>query len=360
MPDQFNHHLLLLARQYRERSQASVATGAGLTQPHYSRIESGLLQGDPAEENVGRIAKTLAFPVSFFYQPDHMAGLPLSMHPMHRKKESVGEKTVKRLHAELNIRLMHVRRLLKATETEEELPRPRYDVDDAGGPREIARKVRSAWMIPPGPIDNLIHYAERAGILVVMCDLDTKIDGVTMQERDLPPCIFLNKNVPADRMRFSLAHEIGHVIMHRVPTDTMEEEANTFAGELLTPAKELYRYFIGRKITLETLARAKAYWRVSMQSLLYQAKEVGVLGHYPADRLWRRISQLGWRTREPADTDFEPEQADLFPALLNLHTTDLEYKPEDVAGLFHIDINDLRDLYGIQPGNQRSFLHVVK
>ena len=131
----------------------------------------------------------------------------------------------------------------------------------------------------------------------------------------------------SDRLRFSLAHEIGHVIMHRVPTDTMEEEANTFAGELLTPAKELYRYFIGRKITLESLARAKAYWRVSMQSLLYQAKEVGVFGHYPADRLRHRISQLGWRTREPADTDFEPEQADLFAALLNLHTTDLECVP---------------------------------
>ena len=98
-------------------------------------------------------------------------------------------------------------------------------------------------------------------------------------------------------------------------------------GELLTPAKELYRYFIGRKITLESLARAKAYWRVSMQSLLYQAKEVGVFGHYPADRLRHRISQLGWRTREPADTDFEPEQADLFAALLNLHTTDLECVP---------------------------------
>ncbi|HEY1706700.1 MAG TPA: XRE family transcriptional regulator [Rhizomicrobium sp.] len=356
----FNHKLLLLARQYRERSQASVAAGAKLTQPHYSRIESGLLPDGPSDENAVRIAKTLSFPVSFFYQPDGMASLPLSMHPMHRKRESVGERTLKRLHAELNIRLMHIRRLLAATETEQELPLPRFDVDDAGGPREIARKVRSAWMIPPGPIDNLVHYAERAGVLVVVCDLGEKIDGVTMQERDLPPCIFLNRTVTADRLRFSLAHEIGHIIMHRIPTDTMEDEANTFAGELLTPSKELYRYFIGRKITLESLARAKAFWRVSMQSVLYQAKEIGVIGHYPADRLWRRISQLGWRTREPADTDFEPEQADLFPALLNLHTNDLEYKPEEVAGLFHIEINELRDLYGIQPSGARSHLHVIK
>jgi len=359
MPEQFNHILLLLARQYREMSQAAVAKSAGLTQPHYSRIESGLLLDGPSKENADRIADSLAFPVSFFYQPDHMAGLPISVHAMHRKKESVGERELKRLHAELNIRLMHVRRLLAATETEAELPLPRFDVDDGGGPREIARRIRSAWMIPPGPVDDLTHCIERAGILVVMCDLDPKIDGVTMQVRDLPPCIFLNKNITADRLRFSLAHELGHIIMHRVPTDTMEDEANTFAAELLAPSKELYRYFIGRRITLESLARAKAYWRVSMQFVLYQAKAVGVIDHYPAERLWRRISQLGWRTREPADTDFEPEEPALFPALLNLHTADLEFKPGDFKKLFHIEINDLRELYGIQEAG-RSFLHVVK
>lgn len=356
----FNHNLLLLARQYREMSQAAVSIAAGLTQPHYSRIESGLLQDGPSEDSASRISKALTFPVTFFYQPDHMAGLPLSVHAMHRKRESVGERALKRLHAELNIRLMHVRRLLKATEMEAELPLPRFDVDDAGGPREIARKIRSAWMIPPGPIDDLTHYIERAGILVVMCDLDPKIDGVTMQDRDLPPCIFLNRNIPSDRIRFSLAHELGHVIMHRVPTETMEDEANTFAAELLAPAKELYRYFIGRRLTLDNLARAKAYWRVSMQFLLYQATEIGVIGRYPAERLWRRISQLGWRTREPAETDFAAEQADLFPALLNLHAGKLEYKAADFSGLFHVDINDLRSLYGIQDSGPRSFLHVVK
>lgn len=360
MSAQFNHMLLLLARQYREKSQSAVATAASLTQPHYSRIESGLLPDGPSKENVQRIAYSLSFPVSFFYQPDNLAGLPLSVHPMYRKKESVNERTLKRLYAELNIRLMHVRRLLTAAETEAELPLPQFDVDDGGGPREIARKIRSAWMIPPGPLDDLTHHIERSGVLVVVCELDAKIDGVTMHVRDLPPCIFLNKNIPADRARFSLAHELGHIIMHRVPTDTMEDEANAFAAELLAPSKELYRYFIGRRITLESLARAKAYWRVSMQFLLYQAKEVDIIGHYPADRLWRRISRLGWRTREPADTDFPHENAELFPALLNLHAKDLEFKAEDFESLFHIYINDLRQLYGIQEGGQRSFLRVVK
>src|SRR5260370_38582809 len=85
------------------------------------------------------------------------------------------------------------------------------------------------------------------------------------------PCIFLNRSVPADRMRASLGHEIGHVIMHRVPTDTMEDEAYTFAAELLVPERELRRDMIGGRISLESLARLKAKWRISRQFLLHQA-----------------------------------------------------------------------------------------
>ena len=77
-------------------------------------------------------------------------------------------------------------------------------------------------------------------------------------------------------MRASLAHEIGHVIMHRVPTDTMEDEAYAFAAELLVPEKELRREFIGGSATLEKLARLKSKWRVSMQFLLVSGRPVGL------------------------------------------------------------------------------------
>jgi len=74
MPEPFNHTLLLLARQYRERSQSDVARASGLTQGHYSRIENGLLPEGPAEDNVTRIGKALSFPPSFFYQTERLSG----------------------------------------------------------------------------------------------------------------------------------------------------------------------------------------------------------------------------------------------------------------------------------------------
>lgn len=360
MPQKFNHALLLLARQYRERSQSEVARAAGLDQGYYSRIENGLLPEGPSEDSVGRIAKALSFPQSFFFQEDGAAGMPLSVHPFHRKKQSVGARALKRVHAELNFRLIHLRKLLTSIETKQVLPLPWIDVDDGGGPREIAKKIRAAWMVSPGPLENLTALAERAGIIVVWCSFDAPIDGVTMMAPDLPPCIFLNQAAPADRQRASLAHEIGHVIMHRVPTDTMEDEAYTFAAELLVPERELRKDLIGDRFNLEKLARLKAKWRVSMQFLLYQAEELRWVSHYQAEYLWKQFAQRGWRTREPAETDFEAERPNLFLHILHLHSEDLGYGLAEFSDLLCMEANDLRALYGLQEARPSAQLRLIK
>jgi len=360
MGQKFNHALLLLARQYREKSQSEVVRAAGLNQGYYSRIENGLLPEGPSEDSIARIAKALSFPQAFFFQDEEIAGLPLSVHPFHRKRQRVAERVMKRVHAELNFRLIHLRKLLTSIETKRVLPLPWIDVDDGGGPREIARKIRAAWMMPPGPIENLTALAERAGIVIVWCEFEAGIDGVTMMTPDLPPCIFLNASSPADRQRASLAHEIGHVVMHRVPTNTMEDEAYTFGAELLLPERSFRKDLIGDRFNLERLAQLKAKWRVSMQFLLYQAEELRCVSHYQAEYLWKQISQRGWRTREPAETDFGREEPTLFPHLIRLHSEDLGYGIAEFSDLLCMEANDLRSLYGLQEGRGPAQLRLIK
>lgn len=358
MGETFNPQLLLLARQYRRRSQSDVAQASGLNQGHYSRIENGLIVDGPSRENVERIAVALSFPNEFFYQEDGLAGLPLSVHPMNRKKASVSDGSLKQVHAELNIRLMHLRRYLRAVELEPDLPRPAIDVDEGDGPQEIARTTRRAWSLPDGPIKSLTDCCERAGMVVTWCEFDAAIDGVAMTARDLPPCIFLNARVTGDRMRFSLAHELGHVIMHRVPTLEMEEEANAFAAELLVPEKAFTRSLIGQRVTLEWLARQKAFWRVSMAFLLYRLGALSLITRHQSEYLWKKIAALGWRTREPQDTDFAPEQPTVFPGLVRFHSERLQYGVDDLRRLLNADESDVRRLYGAHFSKHR--LHVVK
>jgi Zn-dependent peptidase ImmA (M78 family)/transcriptional regulator with XRE-family HTH domain len=360
MAAMFNASLLLLARQYRGKSQAEVAAEARLTQGHYSRIENALLPDGPSAENIDRIAQVLDFPASFFFLPDGLSGLPLSVHPMNRRKTAVGERAMKQIHAELNIRLIHLRRYLRAADIQPELPLLSIDVDDGGGPQAIAQMVRKAWSIPDGPLNNLTDYCERAGILVIWCDLEKGVDGVTMNVRELPPCIFLNQHVPADRMRFSLAHELGHIIMHTVPSDEIENEANAFASELLVPEKQFRRSLIGQRLTLEWLARQKAYWKTSMAFLLYRAGAVGAVTRHQTEYLWRKLSALGWRTREPQETDFPHELPTVFPKLVQMHGEELAYDLTGLQELLNANMSDVVRMYRPYLGNKHGGLLVVK
>lgn len=360
MAGEFNPALLFLVRQYRGASQTQVARDAGLNQGHYSRIENGLLPEGPSEENVEHISRALAFPKGFFYLKDGLAGLPLSVHPMNRKKSTVGERVLRQIHAELNIRLIHLRRYLRAAHLEPELPLPQVDVDEGGGPLEIARALRRAWSIPEGPISDLTDYCERAGILVIWCDLEKGVDGVTMTVRDLPPCVFLNRHAPSDRMRASLAHELGHIIMHRVPTDSIEDEANAFASEFLVPERQYRRSLVGQRFTLEWLARQKAYWKTSMSFLLYRAGAIDAVSRHQTEYLWKKMSALGWRTREPEETDIPYEEPTVFPRLLKMHSEDLAYDWGTLEALLNTGVSDLQRIYGGYLGKGKPRLYVVK
>lgn len=362
MTKNFNHDMLLLARQYRGLSQAEVAAAAGLDQGHYSKIERGLLTSAPTDSTLIALSSALQFPVSFFMQDDELTGLPLSVHDVAwRKRSSMNATDLKRLQAELNLRVMNLRRLMSAVDLSAELPLPRLDVEEMGGADKVAAFIRRAWMIPDGPIKNLTALCERAGILVIICDFTEQVDGVTMRLRDVPPIIFLNRRAPADRMRHSLAHELGHLIMHAVPSDEMEEEADLFAGELLTPIAQLKSDLIGGRITLERLVQLKKYWRVSVASLVYRAARSGLISKNQSDYLWRQISSRGWRKREPEETQFPPESTKLFDHILSLHTSELNYSAEDLSAMLHIDSRELAHLYGILPTHRpRVQLRIVK
>ncbi len=343
MTSNFNNEMLVLGRQARGRSQTRLASDAGLTQGHLSKIEHGATE--PSDDVVANLAKALDFPRSFFYQQHRVYGLPISVHAF-RKKKSVGKKALDRINAEINIRILHLRKLLQSLDFVGKHPLPHLDVDEYGGNIEkIARLVRRTWYLPNGPVKNLTGALELAGVLVILCDFGgVSIDGMTMAVPDLPPCIFINKDQPSDRMRFSLAHELGHLVMHHVPSAEMEKEANQFASALLMPRSDIRGCFRG-KITLYRLMQQKPIWRVSIQSLLMRAKDIGAVTPNQSRYLWTQISKRGMRLREPPQLDFPPEKPTILPEIFKFHFEDLDYEIEQLSRILHIHPTNLSAMY---------------
>ena len=359
MADTFNSDLLRIARHARGWSQTELSRRSGVSQANLSKLENGLI--GPSDDVLHGVASALRFPRSLFFEPDKMLGLPSSVHPMYRKRASVSQRGLERLEAEINIRLFHIRRLLKSAEFDPELSLPDMDIDEFGGdPERIAELVRRTWLVPTGPMKDLVGWLERAGCVVVPCDFAAlPVDGVTISSPGLPPCIFLNRNQPSDRQRFSLAHELGHIIMHRVPTPTMEDEANAFASALLMPARDVRPYLTGR-LTIQRLASLKPVWRVSMQALLYRAKSVGAVTANQSQYLWRQISALGYRRNEPPELDFPVEEPVVLPELIRVHLEELGYEIEDLCSVLHVFEDDLRNMHPLPGNSVGPNLRVVK
>lgn len=354
-----NHHfrpdLLGLRRRMLSLNQADLSLAAGISQSTLSKMEKGLKE--VSESQIEALARALNCPPSFFFQSEREYGAPISMHDgMFRKSASVGQKSIDKIIAELNVRIAHTRTLLDSVELEPQLPLPFYDAEEyEGNFEEIARNVRRAWLMPRGPVKNLTDYMERAGILIVKCDMSgAKIDGVSYQISGLPPIIFLNAHLPADRERFTLAHELGHLVLHKYPTAEMEDEANSFASALLMPAEDIAPEL--KNITLDRAAALKPYWKVSIGALLYKAKTLKIIDAGQSQYMWRTLSARGWRLREPPALDFPNEQPTILNALIQNMQEDLGYSEQELAAALHLHIDEMNQFYGIK---KRPLLRIV-
>ncbi len=338
--------LVRLARNFRGFTQKKASIKLSIAQAVFSRIENGLVE--PDEEFIRNAARAFNLPVEFFQISDTVYGPPVSVHAMLRGKSSeVTARDVDMITAELNIRLMHIRRFQENVDYDPPNEIPIMDVEQYGSINKIANTVRAHWKIVDGPIRNLTQIMERAGIIIGLSDFHgASISGVTFSAPGRAPIVLVNRHHPADRLRFTLAHELGHLVLHRFPTSDMENEANQFASSFLLPPSELKQVFRGRKITLALLASLKKEWRVSMQSLLMSASATNSVTKNQARYLWQQISSKGWRTREPASLDFEFDAPTVLPTMIRAHLDDLGFDLTELLKLSRVNEDDFEHFYG--------------
>lgn len=353
--------MLRLARQRLGFTQSAAASKLGIPQPVLSRMESGVVEPDSAV--LAKAAMVYSVPRAFFDIQEPVFGPPVSVHAMTRAKSDVTARELDMIAAELNIRLFHLRWFLDGVDFTPTADVPALDVERYGSPERIAATVRAHWGVPNGPIKNVTQLAERAGVVVGMSEFHgAAVSGVTFRAPGKPPLVLLNKSHPADRLRFTLSHEIGHLVMHRFPTAGMEDEANAFASAFLMPEREIRGAFRGRKVTLETLAALKPEWRVAIQALLMRASGLGLITSNQSRYLWMQISSRGWKLHEPPELDFPAEVPRVLPSIVRSHIEHLGYKVEDLAAMSRLHVSEFSELYGplgTPPPTERPRLRIV-
>ncbi len=333
--ESFNPEMLVLARRSRGLTQTQLASSAAVSPASISRYEMGALTMGP--DILNRISAALDYPPNYFCRRPTLIGARGGA-IFHRKQQSLPPRKLYRAHALAETRRLEITRLLESLDITSsflpEYPVELYDDD----PEKIARSVRVATNVPPGPIFNVVETLERNGCVVVKHDFESRqIDGFS-QRPPYPPCfIHINSELPPDRSRWTLAHELAHMVMHFDPMASrslVEDQANLFAAEFLAPAREIGPQLDG--LTFQKLGGLKREWRISMQALIYRAYQLGTIGERQRRSMFIQLSQAGYRTREPETLDPPVEKPHLAVRLAQRHLDELQYARTEICELLAI------------------------
>jgi Zn-dependent peptidase ImmA (M78 family)/transcriptional regulator with XRE-family HTH domain len=291
--------LLGTVRVARGLTQTHLAQRVGISQGLLSKAESGLVVLD--EERLARLSTALNVPAELIASP----APGVEPYVFHRKRSSLPISKANQVRALLVVTHLHVAGILGDAALDVRLPRIPIPEDGFDGPDDIARQVRDSLGLPAGPILDLLGALEGAGVVVVRRALGTtRIDAVVSWPAGSSPVVVLADHAPADRMRFSLAHELGHAVMHQVPTEDQESEADRFASELLMPAAYIRSSL--EQLTIPRLAALKSEWGVSMAALLRRGRDLGTISEARYRALVIEMSRAGYRKTEPVV--LEPEE----------------------------------------------------
>jgi Zn-dependent peptidase ImmA (M78 family)/DNA-binding XRE family transcriptional regulator len=336
----FNGQMLTLARARAGLTQAELARRSGVNQPRLSRLEHELAPA--TDEEAEALSVALDVPPSFFQRDESHRFFAVP--PLFRLRRKVSQRRLDQLNAELVSRAMHLRIYTESVHIAPSLDAPPQMRDEAS-PEEAAQLLRHLWLLRPGPIPNLTRLIEAAGIFVVEMRVPERdFDGFSFRAPGHPTIIFVREGQPTDRRRFTLAHEIGHLMLHRVAGEKVEEQANAFAAELLMPATEA-RARLHAGVRLATLRTLKPAWGVSLAFLINRAAQEGFLSAVQKSRMFREMNARGWLQEEP--DPLPPETPQLLDRVLRVFTNDLAYSPAEMAAVVHEHPRSLESRYRI-------------
>ncbi|MBL4602976.1 MAG: ImmA/IrrE family metallo-endopeptidase [Emcibacteraceae bacterium] len=196
---------------------------------------------------------------------------------------------------------------------------------------KITLNLRDHLGLGRGPISNMVRVLETNGVIVSTAkDISSKVDAFCND--DVIPIVMRNDSKSSVRCRFDLAHELGHLIMHKGVTNCIDEnpqiekQANHFASCFLLPKETFiaeFPFFTKRRIPWDKLYELKFRWKVSVAAIIMRGHELGLIDDAARQKAFMHISHRGWRTCEEGDkldnlNYIELEQPELLRNAVNL------------------------------------------
>jgi len=176
-----------------------------------------------------------------------------------------------------------------------------FHAAEPGDAETAAMRLRAAWNLGLDPIPNLAEFLEEQGIKIIPLRMGARFSGLMCFARrskgEDVPVIVVNEHDTGERQRFTLAHEVGHLVLKGLDGAKGEKLAHRFAGAFLMPAEMLWRE-VGKhrdSLSIGELAELKALFKASIQAITYRLKDLQIIDDPLFKRLFDEFERRGWR-----------------------------------------------------------------
>lgn len=297
----FDGTRLKQARELALMTKKGLALELKVTPTAVSQFESGASK--PRPDLIPMISQSLGFPPSYFAAGRPKANLDVSA-TYFRSLRSTPTKHLNRATA-YTTQCWEIVNLLEefVVFPDVDLPDFQFDSDvrdfPFSDPASAAIEIRKMWGLDLSPVPHLVRQMESHGIVVFLAPKsDTTLEKVdAYSTSSLPrPIVMLTTGRSDDalRLRFSTAHELGHLVLHAEQASgdsRIEREADTFAGEFLAPTSILAD-LLPRRLDFSTLANLSDQWGISITALIYRSKSLGIISESTARRAYIKLGEL--------------------------------------------------------------------
>lgn len=306
----------------------ALAEAAAVKTSTLSEYKNGTTR--PSPEQLTKLSDALEFPEDYFLRPA-LVGAALAGPRLFRASSSLTQRASDQAETRLawmSEALVYAERYLHAPEAafldaykqiKEPLTLSNQQIES------VALSVREKLGYGQDPVTNLVRRLERSGIAILryVSLARVRIDGLSQHsELGRPLCaVMASEETSLVRENFSLAHELGHIVLHSnikeqrfdelADARLLEDQANRFASSFLLPAAPFLADIAAP--ALSYFEHLKKKWRVSIAAMIRRSYDLGRISVGEYSSLNVRLSQKRWRKREPLDDEFEVER----PALLN-------------------------------------------
>lgn len=286
------------ARKANNLSLRNLAEKAEISAMAISKYERDL--DTPSSGVLLRLAQALGVSIDFLFRPQTLT-VQLQAYRKHAALGLKEQEAIQMRIQEWLERYLEVESFFPDERRAVNLPA--YSIQAIEQAEDAALTLRENWNLGLDPIENLMQVLEDQSIKVGLVSGFEHFDACTFMAGDIS-VIVSKAELPGDRQRFNLGHELGHLILDVDEGLDAESVCHRFVGAFLAPAQAV-RFELGsRRTTLDTneLYMLKRKYGLSMQAWIFRARDLGIISENVHVRLFQRFRANGWHRHEPGDT----------------------------------------------------------